>query len=200
MIDALVLAAGLGTRMGCVKPLMCVRGKPLLAHVIGLLQDVGIENPIVVLGHGADAIRSAVDLSGCRTAINPAPERGLSSSLRIGFRAVREAASGAMVLHADMPEISAGTVRSVIRAARRGATIVAPRFHGQRGFPVYFARTCLGEIERTLHGDSGARAYIRSHLESLVCVDVEDPGCVLDIDRPEDHAKTEGRQPCATSA
>jgi len=59
--QALILAAGKGTRMGalterCPKPLLEVGGAPLLQHVLLGLSGAGIGRAIVVIGHLAEQI------------------------------------------------------------------------------------------------------------------------------------------------
>lgn len=200
MIEAIVLAAGLGTRMGRVKPLVPIAGETALAIVIRRLCAAGIGRSIVVLGHQAETVRTTVDLSACRVVRNFAPERGLASSLLLGIRAVSPDAMGTLVLHADMPAVSAETIRLVLDVARAGARIAAPRYHGRRGFPVFLSHACFGELEETLAGDSGARDYIDRHRESVRLIEVDDSGCVLDFDTPEDLADIERTASCATSA
>jgi len=192
MIDAIILAAGFGTRMGTSKPLLQIEGKPALAQLTSRLRNAGIQQPIVVLGHESAAILSSVDLSGCCIVMNPDPARGLSSSLRLGLASVSDEAVGALILQADMPTVSSETIRIVLAAAQDGARIAAPFHRGIRGFPVYFDRACVAELTTSLVGDRGARDYIKAHAGDLVRVEVDDPGCILDLDTPADLARVEG--------
>src|SRR5262249_6119701 len=63
MIDqAVILAAGRGTRMRELtaqlpKPMIEVRGKPVLQHIVEGLRDAGIRNCLIVVGYRADAVR-----------------------------------------------------------------------------------------------------------------------------------------------
>jgi histidinol-phosphate aminotransferase len=62
---AVVLAAGLGSRLAhqrdaMPKPLREVAGRPLLVRILGCLQDVGIREAVVVIGHEGDRIRQAL--------------------------------------------------------------------------------------------------------------------------------------------
>ncbi len=186
MISAVILAAGEGTRMGAVKPLLPIDGKPALSRVIGTACAAGVDEIVVVLGHAADEIQGMVDLSGCRVIRNPDYKTGMASSLRVGIQAVSAAARGILILHADMPYIAPETIGSIIATARTGARLVAPTYQGARGFPVYVDRVCFPGLISTLVGEVGARAYISAHPDDLVAIPVLDPGTVVDLDTPND--------------
>jgi bifunctional UDP-N-acetylglucosamine pyrophosphorylase/glucosamine-1-phosphate N-acetyltransferase len=59
---AVVLAAGKGTRMRSSLPkvLHCAAGRPLLAWVVDAARAAGCEKILVVVGHGAEAVKEAV--------------------------------------------------------------------------------------------------------------------------------------------
>jgi CTP:molybdopterin cytidylyltransferase MocA len=186
MIAALVLAAGLGTRMRASKPLLDVGGVPSLARVLAAIDGAGIDHVIVVLGRDADLIAERVDLSRTHVVRNSAPEAGLASSMALGLAALPPSSTGVLVFHADMPFIQSTTVRAVRRLAEDGARIAAPRCGKLRGFPVYFSRACLAPLGETLSGDSGGRRFIERNPRCLELVDVSDSGCIRDLDSPED--------------
>jgi MurNAc alpha-1-phosphate uridylyltransferase len=78
---AMVLAAGLGTRMRPLtdtmpKPLVRIAGKPLIDHVLDRLADVGVEKAVVNVHHFADQL---IEHLGRRTQprIAISDERGL---------------------------------------------------------------------------------------------------------------------------
>jgi dTDP-glucose pyrophosphorylase len=59
---AVILAAGRGTRMRELtaelpKPMIQVRGKPVLQHIVEGLRDAGIRDCLIVVGYRADAVR-----------------------------------------------------------------------------------------------------------------------------------------------
>lgn len=56
---AIVLAAGLGSRLldGAPKPIRPVSGVPLIVRVLRTLEEVGIQEAVIVLGHCGDLIR-----------------------------------------------------------------------------------------------------------------------------------------------
>ena len=60
---AVLLAAGRGTRMRELtaelpKPMIKVRGKPILLHIVEGLQATGIKNFLIIVGYHGDAVRS----------------------------------------------------------------------------------------------------------------------------------------------
>jgi UDP-N-acetylglucosamine diphosphorylase / glucose-1-phosphate thymidylyltransferase / UDP-N-acetylgalactosamine diphosphorylase / glucosamine-1-phosphate N-acetyltransferase / galactosamine-1-phosphate N-acetyltransferase len=62
IIKAVLLAAGRGTRMRDLtqelpKPMLAVRGKPVLQHIVEGLRDTGLTNLLVVVGWRADVVR-----------------------------------------------------------------------------------------------------------------------------------------------
>jgi dTDP-glucose pyrophosphorylase len=59
---AVILAAGRGTRMreltnDVPKPMIEVRGKPVLQHIIEGVRDAGVHECLIVVGYRADAVR-----------------------------------------------------------------------------------------------------------------------------------------------
>src|SRR5215216_5825795 len=59
---AVLLAAGRGTRMreltaDLPKPMIEVRGKPVLQHIVEGLRDTGISDYLIIVGYRADAVR-----------------------------------------------------------------------------------------------------------------------------------------------
>ena len=61
--QAVILAAGRGTRMRELtaevpKPMIVVRGKPVLQHIIEGLRDAGIREFLMIVGYRADAVQN----------------------------------------------------------------------------------------------------------------------------------------------
>lgn len=94
--------------------------------------------------------------------------------------------SGWLVMLADMPWLQLSTVKRV-RQAMAFADIVRPQWKLQVGHPVGF-NASLRDRLLELHGQEGARSILSSIPPLLLQVD--DPGCVRDVDVPGDWAES----------
>lgn len=105
---AIVLAAGAGSRFGGRKLLAMLDGRPILQHVLDSLALAGIDDPVVVVGVDAQALEIAIDWRRARRVLNPDPERGLASSLRLGWEAaiaVEPRPMAVLVVLGDQPRV-----------------------------------------------------------------------------------------------
>jgi molybdenum cofactor cytidylyltransferase len=184
-IAALVLAAGLSSRMGSNKLLQDWRGKPLLRWTVEAALNSAANPVIVVTGNEAAKIETALRGLDVRFAHNNDFCSGLSSSLKTGIAAVPDSADGAIVLLGDMPEIDPSLIDRMIAAfspADNRAICVAIHEHC-RGNPVLWSRAFFPDIA-ALSGDEGAKRLLSQH-EELVCDIEADSGVLRDIDTPE---------------
>src|SRR5262245_54859464 len=85
----IILAAGASSRMGRPKLLLPWGETSVLAHLIGQWQSLQAEQVAVVCTESDRAIQEELDLLGFPTAeriFNPAPERGMFSSIQSAAR------------------------------------------------------------------------------------------------------------------
>src|SRR5689334_1490780 len=113
---AVVLAAGAATRFGGGKLLATIAGRPMLQHVLDAVAAAGLSEVVVVLGSDAATVEAAIDWRAECRVVNPSPEDGLSSSLRVGFEAVPPATEAVLIALGDQPLMSPGTIRSLLEA------------------------------------------------------------------------------------
>ena len=185
MISAIVLAAGAATRFGRTKQVEKLRGKPLVQHAVDAAAGAGVGEIIVVLGHDAELVASAVNLpSTGRAVVNGDHSNGMASSLAVGLRALNEQSDAAVVLLADQPGIRTDHVAALVRLyGDTRAPIVRSQFRDAPG-PALFARSVWPEVE-ALTGDTGARVLLDAQPKRVrwVALDEDAP---RDVDIPED--------------
>jgi molybdenum cofactor cytidylyltransferase len=205
MLTAIILAAGDSTRMGRPKALLPdPDGRPFAARLVRTFVAAGVPNVIVVTGtlHAqiADAL-AADDLPATPQLVNnPQPALGQVSSLWMGLdAALRLAATkpqsgeggpgveGVLVTLVDIPLVRPSTVRQVIDAwTQNRAPIVRPAVGDRHGHPVLFDQSVFDAL-RHAPLTEGARAVVHANADRIVNVQVDDEGCLLDVDTPADY-------------
>ena len=192
-LAGIILAAGMGTRMGTglcsAKQLLPLGGRPVLARVIENGLAAGLDPLILVLGHQAQPIiaevMAGVDVSRVIVVVNPLYKTGMASSIRVGLGAVGPC-DGAMFLLGDQPLVDSAILLKLIQAFS-GSGIVMPTFQGRQGNPVIFGAEFFSQLQQ-LKGDRGGRVLFEAHGEKITRVPVETDGVCFDLDTPEDYS------------
>ncbi|MFO1148541.1 MAG: nucleotidyltransferase family protein [Alsobacter sp.] len=184
---ALVLAAGRSTRMGGPnKLLQDWRGKPLVRHAVESAVASGAAPVLVVTGHQAEAVATA--LGGLPVALvhNPLFAEGLATSLKAGVAALPDAMQAVAVMLGDMPLVNAGLLQHLAHAldGRPDALAAVPVRNAEWGNPVLLRAALFPRIAG-LSGDAGARKLLQGERDRVVACPVEDDAVALDIDTPD---------------
>ena len=192
-VSAIVLAAGLGTRMVGLKQLLPLDGRPLLQHAVDAAAAAGLDEVIVVLGHRAGEVASALALPpGARAVVNPRFAEGQSTSLAAGLAAASPRSGAALILLGDQPAVRPAAIRALADAHRAGGpAILRAAYRGRPGHPVLLDRSVWAEAA-ALRGDQGARSLIAREAGRIGLVEVGgDPP--QGIDTPNDLDRHGGR-------
>jgi molybdenum cofactor cytidylyltransferase len=130
-----------------------------------------------VLQHTLDAVRA----SGLPWHLEDGGHPGMGDTIAAAVRAKLHAPAW-LILPADLPLVLPATLLAVAQAPGEHR-VVRPVDRGRHGHPVRFAHDCAPTLLK-LQGDFGASTVVRQH--TLWTVEVDDPGCVLDVDTVED--------------
>lgn len=161
----------------------------MLETVVQRFLASAVDEVILVLGFRADEIANSSEFGDARVVVNPNYELGIGSSLGAGVDAVDPRSSAAIVALGDQPLLSVRTIDSLLRSySETHGLIVAPFFRRRRGNPVLFDRSLFPELRKT-QGDEGAKGLIRRMEGSVVKVQVDDLGVLLDIDTEEEYLR-----------
>lgn len=181
---ALLLAAGASTRLGRPKQLIGIDGEPLLRRAARALLATAPDVLVVVLGHEADTMRTALAPVDAHVVVATDHADGLSASLRAGIAALPADIGGALVALTDQPALDAAHLRALCTRWRVDpARAVASAYAGVFGVPALLPRTWFTDLAR-LRGDVGARDLLRERAHVVVAVDA--PMLAHDIDTPRD--------------
>ena len=185
---AIVLAAGMSSRLGQPKQLLDLGGEPILNHVLRAAVMSPLGGTVLVLGHEARTIGSAVGDFGQIPVINPDFAEGQSTSLKAGIAALPPTASAALVLLGDQPLVTPALIGQVIDRFVEGGRMdrfVQTRYGDIPAPPVLIGRDWFHALSG-IRGDQGARDLIRDHRDRVDFVGSEDDR-PLDIDTLDDY-------------
>ena len=115
---AIVLAAGLGTRMESRLPkvLHPLAGRPMIGHLMETLAGMDLERIVVVVGDDMEAVAEAV---APHPTVVQKERLGTGHAVRTACEAVDGFDGTVLVLYADAPLISVETLTRMIEARRR---------------------------------------------------------------------------------
>lgn len=120
-ITAVLLAAGQGTRMKSDLPkvLHPLCGRPMLWHVLEALKAVTTEQPVVVVGHGAEEVRKYVgDSAQC---VLQELQLGTAHAALQAESSLRGKTDYVIVTYADMPLLRGETFKQLLETQRLNA-------------------------------------------------------------------------------
>ena len=102
---AIVLAAGLGTRMESDVPKVLHRlaGRPMIAHLMASLAEAGVARAVVVVGPGMDAIAEVV---APHTTAVQAEQLGTGDAALAAKEALAGFSGDVLILNGDAPLIT----------------------------------------------------------------------------------------------
>jgi bifunctional UDP-N-acetylglucosamine pyrophosphorylase / glucosamine-1-phosphate N-acetyltransferase len=116
LVDAVVLAAGKGTRMRSDLPKVLheLAGRPLLAHVLDTARQAGIDRTVVVVGHEAERVRAACQAPDLAFVVQQ-PQLGTGHAVQVAAAALRPG-GWTVVLAGDVPLLRAATLARLVTA------------------------------------------------------------------------------------
>jgi len=189
MTCAIVLAAGLSSRMGDQKLLLPFGGKTVISHIVDQLLASAIGEVHVVVGHQAERISGELSSRAVSIVTNPNYKSGMLSSVRCGLKSLPEKCRAVMVVLGDQPSITTELINQMLQSfAATEKTILVPLYKGKRGHPILFSSIYRGEI-LTQYDDAGLRGLLHAHCDDVSELKVSTSAVLCDMDCPEDYRK-----------
>jgi molybdenum cofactor cytidylyltransferase len=187
LISLVILAAGMSTRFGRNKLLEKVDGISIIERVVKSAVSSKVDEVVVVLGYEAPKIEKALKNFKCRFVFNEDFEKGQSSSVKVGVRAVMGYADAVMILPGDMALITPKSINMVIEEYNRSRSlIVVASYQGRPGHPILFDRALFDEIMKINEETMGLKAVVNKYKDLVKKVEVKSDEVLIDIDSEED--------------
>jgi molybdenum cofactor cytidylyltransferase len=190
-VTAIVLAAGLSTRMGKPKMLLPWGGQSVLGHVLSTLAEAGVERRVVVVGSERAAVEAVCSHAGARAVFNPEFHTSeMLSSLQVGLRCLPSECTAALVVLGDQPSMEAHVVESLLPLDEAlPACIIVPSYERRRGHPWLVGSDWWAEILQ-MSAPETPRDFLQRHDATIKYVEVTTDSVLRDIDTPADYLKS----------
>lgn len=191
-VSAIVLAAGLSTRMGSAnKLLLPYKGLPIVHHVIQNIIDSGAYEVIVVTSELTYNELKTLESTRVKLVDNVNYKMGMTTSIQSGVKASSTITDGFMICLGDQPHISTANYDEIISTftsvhQSNSAAIVMPSYEQKKGNPVilssFYTKDILNHQEM-----NGCKAIIQINKQHVVECVLNSENILKDIDTPKDY-------------
>ena len=189
-VACIVLAAGGSTRLGSPKQLLEYGGRTLLRHAVEAVLATPCRPVVVVLGSGADRLRTQLAGLEARIVVNPGWQRGMGGSVRLGMAALAEQGKTDAVLLTlcDQPLVGTGELARLLDAWHGGqpCPLAAAEYGGTLGVPAVFGREHFAELAASPDA-AGGKPILQRHAATVLAVPM--PEAETDIDTREQYER-----------
>ena len=192
-LGVVILAAGRSARMGKPKLLLPWGGTSVLGHLIEQWQALRARHIAVVCTTANQPIQAELDRLGFHAQdriINPAPERGMFSSIQCAaqWRGWQQSLTHWAIVLGDQPHLRRQTLQQVLDfSAAHPTRVCQPARHGHGRHPVLLPKA----VFRRLAASTAVTLseFLAAKPRQVTLCELDDAGLDLDIDRPEDYRK-----------
>jgi molybdenum cofactor cytidylyltransferase len=187
-----VLGAGRSSRMGQPKLLLPWRQTTILGHLIEQWSDLGAAQIALVRATDGDALECERLRSRRSTdcIINPAPERGMFSSVQSAalWPGWKSDLTHWIFALGDQPHLRTGTLAHLVAAAKSAPQAIhQPARRGRARHPVLLPQSAFQRLRSATTADF--KQFLESCSEERRRIELPDPGLDLDLDTPEDYQR-----------
>ncbi len=187
IVNGLILAAGMSSRMGEFKPLLMINNKTMIEQSIDSMLASGVKTITLVLGYQGEKIEQVIKHAGYENKqIQVVYNRNYAStqmldSVKIGVSNIEDC-DAFYLLPGDMPAIHSDTflkVRETMECQK--AKIVFPTMKGYRKHPPLISTYFISDI-LNFESEGGLRELWKNFESEITGVPVDDLGCTIDVD------------------
>ena len=185
MIGAVIVAAGMSSRMGEFKPLLKVGNLTIIERVVSTLKSSGIEQIVIITGNNAKALEDYLKNKGITFIRN---ENYASSqmfdSAKIGFRYLANKCDKIVFTPADMPLYTSNTVKKLMNSR---AKVAYPVINNRKGHPIILDTSIIQNIIE-YNGEEGLKGALKK-IDDQEYIVVDDEGIFFDADTKKDYER-----------
>ena len=184
---ALILAAGLSTRMGQFKPLLSLGRETVIERVIKNFIAAGIQQVMVVVGYRSEDLIPILKQHDVQWAFNTNYRKEMFSSIQVGVDHLNTGIRGFFLLPVDIPFVRLQTVTTLRHAFDPNKMdILRPSYQGKRGHPPLISASMIPHIQ-TFKEPGGIKSLIFQKKLQTRDLECDDPGILMDLNSINDY-------------
>lgn len=187
-IAAVVLAAGLSSRMKFFKPMLELAGSTVIKKTIETLRLAAVAEIVVVTGYQGEQLAKHLVGEDVTIVCNHEYQQGdMLSSAKLGLAAAQHNCDAVLLLPADIPLFSQQTIAALCSSMTNDpCDVVSPMCNGKKGHPILINCNIVDRL-LAFSGENGLKGAIATLGFNQRLVEVDDRGVLLDADHPEDY-------------
>lgn len=193
MICAILLAAGLSSRMGRLKQLLPFRHKTFIDNAIENLLASNVDQIILVLGYSAKEItlhlskQAYINHSKLKVVLNENYLLGMTSSIKTGLSASASEVKAYLIALVDQPHIPVEVINFLIESYKQNNfLIVKPTYQKKSGHPIIIDANLREQILE-LSDKVGLNQITRAYSKETLLIEVENKEILEDFDTWEEY-------------
>ncbi len=181
---AVIVAAGMSSRMGDFKPMLNIGSISIAQRIVATLRQAGVSRIVMVTGYNAVALERHLAGNGLVFLRNEDYEHTqMFDSAKIGLRYLQEKCGRILFTPVDIPLFTAATVETLLQST---AELACPVCEGRQGHPILISSALVDRILADT-GEGGLKGALSRCGAELTEIPVDDPGILHDADTPEDY-------------
>lgn len=181
---AVIVAAGMSSRMGTFKPLLQIGSISVAKRIISTLQQSGAELVVVVTGNQADMLEKHLSRSGSVFIRNDNyASTQMFDSAKIGLDYIKDKCDRVLFTPVDVPLFTSQTVSQLLE---NDADFAVPICNDIEGHPLLLKSSIIPAI-LDYKGTEGLRGALEFSGAKKQLVSVQDEGILYDMDTPSDY-------------
>ncbi len=191
-IAVVILAAGVSSRAKRNKLLAEVDGEPLFMKAVNAALQSKAGPVYLITGYQHEELEAYVENIDINVIYNPAFRSGVKTSIALGLNLVPGFCQGAVLLPADMPNVTAKHLDKMIDAFQKGKDkqVIMTNFKGIKRNPVLWSRSLFEQAD-LVPENADVRAVFMEHEDYTVLVNAGREVVVEDVTFPADIDKVQ---------
>ncbi|NCB52027.1 MAG: LysR family transcriptional regulator [Clostridia bacterium] len=181
---AVIVAAGMSSRMGDFKPMLNIGSISIAQRIIATLHQAGVSRIVVVTGYNAEVLERHLSKCGVIFLRNENYRTTqMFDSAKIGLDYMRTKCKTVLFTPVDIPMFTACTITKLMES---GADLACPVCEGRQGHPILLSASVIGKILED-QGENGLQGALSRCGVPMKFIEVEDCGILHDADTPDDY-------------